>query len=477
MKLLSYLKIVLIVVIGMPLYSVLPEMGTADHAYCHVFVDRTTVIILPEVAAEVFIATPEIADVHLSSTKMLYIIGKKQGTTSLVVSNGKGKIILERTIQVHFDRERLKKILAESLKEEKIEIQEAAEGVILQGSVSTAAAVDTAIKIAKSFVGEKSQIINNLTVDSPLQINLRVKIIEVDRTVKNSLGINWDATLKGGNFAFGTFTGTQFINNSWTKKSGLVPNLPFTLDAGSGTGNNFALKFQSPQAILNSLLTALESEGLVTTLAEPNLTAISGQSATFLSGGELGILMPSTLGSAPSVEYKSYGISLEFKPVVLDKGRINIYVKPEVSFPDYSSGVTISNGAGGTTTIPNILTRRAETVVELGSGESFVIAGLLYNDLNNQLQKVPGLGDLPGIGALFRQASVNRQDTEVMIVVTPYIVEPLNGNVPSTPVDGLKYSSLNDVFFHNRLIDPNAAEFEKGADKLAGDAGFSVEEA
>lgn len=435
------------------------------------YVDQTKIIRLSEKVSEVFIANPEIADVHLSQSKNVYVIGKKAGTTSLIVSNAEGKVLLEKAIRVQLDYDQLRSLLKENLKDEKITLHQTAVGLILQGTVSSIEALDTALKITKSFASEKSNIVNNLTVSSPLQINLKVKIIEISRKIKNSLGINWDATLKSGNFAVGTFTGTAFANPAWFKGAGLLSSQPFALTGM--TGNNLALKVQAPQGTLNTLLSALESEGLLTTLAEPNLTAISGQSATFLSGGELGILMPASVGSPPSVEYKPYGISLEFKPTVLNKGRINIHVKPEVSTPDYSNAVTVSNGTT-TTVIPNILTRRAETVVELGSGESFVIAGLLYNDLANTVNEVAGLAKVPVLGALFRNTSADRTDTEVMIVVTPYIVKPINGQPIATPIDGLKYSNLGDMFFKGTTIESDAA-LENN--KLAGDAGFAIEEA
>jgi pilus assembly protein CpaC len=419
-------------------------------------------------AAEVYIADASIADVQLTKPDQLFIFARRIGTTSLLVLDDKGQPLYKKSIEVVFNLKRLQAVIDNMAGPGVVRIIALPTGVVLEGMVDNATTLSNVVRVANNYMVKDATVINNLTVKSPAQVNLRVKIIEVQRTVTNSLGINWDSAFGDGKITFGTFSGARFLTASDASRrpftlSGIATT-PYQTVAGAArfTGGNFDLA---------ALITALESEGLLSVLAEPNLTTISGQPASFLSGGELGVPLP---GDPPSLLYKSYGVSLSFTPTVLSDNRINIKVKPEVSSPDFTNSFKLD----ANTTIPNIVTRRAETTVELSSGQSFVIAGLLQNSVNNQTQALPGLGDIPLLGRLFHSDSFSRADTEVIIIVTPYIVEPItHGKVPS-PLDGLQHTSFGErnlSYNLTRATPPGMQVVNQDKEAQTKRAGFQVE--
>jgi len=291
------------------------------------------------------------------------------------------------------------------------------QGALLTGTVPDAATADRIVQTAQKTIGG-IPLANQLQVTGPFQVNLRVRVAEVNRSVMRTLGFDWNVVSKVGSVAFGLQTG-----NLATAAAGSTV-LQSTVDSIFGT---VASKHANGAAAIE----AMASEGLVSLLAEPNLTAESGTTATFLAGGEIPVPIAQGLGST-SVDYKQYGVSISFTPTVLATGHINLKVHPEVSTLDPANSVQFAVSGTATSTIPALTTRRAETTVDLASGQSFAVAGLIQNDNNNSIQKLPGVGDLPVIGALFRSEQFTRNQTELVIIVTPYVVRPTG---PATPPD------------------------------------------
>jgi pilus assembly protein CpaC len=334
--------------------------------------------------------------------------------------------------------------------------------VLLTGTVAAPGDVEEAQRLVQAFVGEKTQVISRLKTATPMQVSLHVKIAEVSRDLVKQVGVNLLSRDTTGGFLFGIAQGRNIGTIGNQDISGLpkldassifgLPSgslsLPFDPTTGqfiAQPGTLFDLKnlgVSGKTAIsaaghvfgmdLAAAIDLSENDGLVTTLAEPNLTALSGETASFLAGGEIPVPISEGLGSV-SVTYKQYGVSLAFTPTVLAGGRISMRVRPEVSQLTSTGSVTL-NGF----TIPGIASRRAETTVELGSGQSFMIGGLLSNTHTNSIDKAPFLGDLPILGSLFRSNSFRRAETELVIVVTPYLVKPVSANQIALPTDGYK---------------------------------------
>jgi pilus assembly protein CpaC len=271
---------------------------------------------------------------------------------------------------------------------------------------------------------------------SPSQVQLRVRVAEVSRNVLKQFGINWNALFSTGKFLFGIATANPIIVGT----SLLASTRPTDSIFGS---------FNSGSLDINGLIDALDDNGLITVLAEPNLTAVSGKPATFLAGGEFPIIVPDSDGRV-TIEFKQFGVSLGFTPTILSENRISLHVKPEVSQLSTAGAIRIDNF-----TIPSLTTRRAETTVELGNGQSFAIAGLLQNNIRHDIDKFPGLGDLPVLGTLFRSDRFQRDETELVIIVTPYIVRPVSSQKLALPTDGMVPPTDEDRILHGRLYRPS----------------------
>ncbi|HEU5482901.1 MAG TPA: type II and III secretion system protein family protein, partial [Sphingomicrobium sp.] len=296
----------------------------------------------------------------------------------------------------------------------------------LTGTVASPEDVEEAQRLVQAYVGEGTEVISRLKTAVPLQVTLRVKIAEVSRSLLKSIGVNL-LTETGGKFSIGIAQGQGiFLPPPESDDPNIVPKI-LRSPVGStlsGVGRLFGMDIMSS-------LDLAEADGLVTTLAEPNLTALSGETASFLAGGEFPIPVSQSLG-AVAIEYKQYGVALAFTPIVLADGRISMRVRPEVSELSSEGSIRL-NGFE----VPALTTRRAETTVELGSGQSFMLAGLLRNTNTNSIDKAPFLGDLPILGALFRSTSFRRQETELVIIVTPYLVRPTSGRL-ALPTDGYR---------------------------------------
>jgi pilus assembly protein CpaC len=372
-------------------------------------------------AASVFIADPKIADIQVKSPMLIYVIGKAPGETTLYAVDEHNAMLANMGVSVRYDETSLRQDLKRLLPGSDIGISTSNNALVLSGTVGSAADGENAKNIAARFVPDQDHILNTMQVDAPNQVNLRVRIAEVSRDIIKQFGFNWSSGNKGpGNFAFGLSTGTA--SQTGTTASSIA--------SASGAAGNLFASFATHSIDINVLMDALDSEGLIKTLAEPNLTAISGAPASFLAGGEFPVPVPQALG-VTTVDYKKFGVSLSFVATITDGGRINLVVKPEVSELSTQGEITL-NGS----TIPALTTRRTETTVDLASGQSFAIAGLLQNDITQTIQKFPGLGNLPVLGALFRSDSFERKETELVVIVTPYIVRPVSNRRLAAPTDG-----------------------------------------
>lgn len=423
-------------------------------------------ISLDRAAASVFVGNPDLADVHVQSPTIIYIFAKKPGRTNLFALDAKGKVLLNSPVDIKHDVRGLEDALKNLDPSLNLRAESLQEGIVLTGRAPTANVSEDARRITSLYVDE-GKIFNRIVVEGATQINLRVQIAEVARSVTKQLGVNWENFLNIDNFAVGLGTGRDILDGT-----GVIPR--------TGTQSIGFLGFDDGQTSINSAIDALEEEGLVTVLAEPNLTALSGESASFLAGGEFPIPVPQEDG-AITIEYKEFGVSLDFTPNIVGNNRINLKVKPEVSQLSSASAINV-----GGTFIQSLITRRAETTVELASGQSFVLGGLLNADTDNNIAKTPLLGDLPIIGALFRSTSFQKNETELVIIVTPYLVKPVNSRI-AMPTDGYVPPNNADLYRDGNNFRPTIKEDAEKAPssdksataekpvKLVGPAGFIME--
>lgn len=376
---------------------------------------------LARAAGTVFVADPKIADVQVKSPRLVYLFAKAPGVTTLFAVDRGEQVLASVQIRVTHELERLRDTIKRLHPKARVTVDTAGEQVILEGRVRAASAAEDIRRVAEAYAGKPENVINRIAVDAPVQVNLRVRVAEVTRDVDKQLGFNWSAIGSLGGLSLGLSTANPFSSSVATQ----------TLSAGGGIGN----------WDLNAVVDALEEEGLVTVLAEPNLTAMTGETASFLAGGEFPILVPDSDGRV-TIEFKKFGVSLAFTPTILGENRVNLHVRPEVSQLSNTNAVTLNNFE-----VPSLTTRRAETVVELGSGQSFAVAGLIQNNVTHSINKFPGLGDIPVLGSLFKSDRFQRAESELVIIVTPYIVRPVSMAQLMAPTDGLQSPTDKERIF------------------------------
>jgi len=371
--------------------------------------------------SDVFVANDSVADVQVRSPTQLYVFGRAAGTTTVYATDRAGRVIYSANVRVGQNLGSVDELLDLAMPDADIQATPLAGMVLLTGTVGQPSDAAEAERLVQSFVGEGTQVVSRLRTATPQQVMLRVTIAEVSRSLTREFGVNLQAAANG--FFFGR--GRAFLDDA-----GLV--VPSSADGSILAASGNLLGLDTLGAVdLN------ENNGLVTILAEPTLTALSGETASFLAGGEFPIPVSQSLGSV-TIEYKQFGVGLAFSPIVLENGRISMRVRPEVSELSSEGSITL-NGFE----VPALVTRRSETTIELGSGQSMVIAGLLRNSGNNSIERTPFLGRLPVLGALFRSNNFRRNETELVVVVTPYLVRPVNASQISLPTDG--YRHANDL--------------------------------
>lgn len=436
---------------------------------------------LPRAAASVIAAEPRIARVEPTSPTSLFVMAVAAGRTTVVATAEDGTAVAEYEVTVtpgafepSGNREPLpsaavvERAIRGALRGAGAVTVTAAgrNGFVLSGTVATASDAQRAETIARVFAGDERTVINNLQLLSAIQVNVRVRIAEVSRQITRDLGFNWRAFGQTGNWLVGLRTGPSALS-----VVGAV------LGAGSSLATSpsrLALGYQTGSFDINAVVDALAADQLISILAEPNLTAQSGETASFLAGGEFPIPIAAGNNGQITIEFKQYGVSLAFVPTVLSPERVNLRVRPEVSELTEQGAVTIPlAGTGATVTIPALAVRRAETTVELGSGQSFAIAGLLQRNSRQNDSGILGIGEIPVLGALFRSDRFQRNETELVIIVTPYLVRPVSDpGVLAAPTDGFRPATdIDRILFQRQLArGSNAPQLQSRPD-----AGFILE--
>lgn len=423
--------------IATPMTAPLPVMAQTVHASprdtVQIATGRGRLVTLNAPMSDIFVADSEIADVQVRSPTQLWVFGKKAGETTVYATTKAGRVIYSATVRIGNNFDSVQSMLATAMPEADITATTMNGFVLLTGTVAAPDDAAEAERLAQAFVGEGTKVLSRLKTATPLQVNLQVRIAEVSRSFSKNIGVNLASMDSTGGFQFGVGQGRGFYPQ-------YTPGGPLGVGTEATDGVTAVTKgalgtslFGAGKLLGLDILGALdlgEQNGQVSTLANPNLTALSGETGSFLAGGEIPIPISQGLG-AVAIEYKQYGVSLAYTPTVLSDGRISLRVRPEVSQLSAAGSVTFSG-----TTIPALTTRRAETTVELGSGQSLMIGGLLQNSHDNSIEKAPGLGDIPILGALFRSNSFQRRETELVIVITPYLVKPVNANEIRLPTDG-----------------------------------------
>jgi pilus assembly protein CpaC len=395
----------------------------------HVPRDKSLSFRLPGPASRIVIAQPEIAKVTATSDASFYVQGIEFGSTNMLVYSRSGQLAEVIDIRVGYDAEGLQQDLVAAFPNEPIRVRNLGEVLMLNGEVSNSGVQLSAEKIAEKYAPES--IISRLTIQNSQQVILEVRILEANRSMLQDLGVN----LSIFNGSFSVLTGQGLIGLN-------PPHGVITSRGGSGS------------TTIDSQLQALEEKGALRTLAKPNLVAISGQKASFLAGGEFPFPVPADLNKI-AIEFRPYGVKLNFTPNVQDNGWIRLAVEPEVSQLDYNNALTVNDFV-----VPALTVRRANTTLELKPGDTFAMAGLFQNSYENGIQQFPGLGNLPVLGALFRSARFKRSESELLIIVTPRLATPADRQIPA--IDSLpgKEPSLKDLYLkgqsHDRPMAPTS---------------------
>ncbi|MFL6838473.1 MAG: type II and III secretion system protein family protein [Bradyrhizobium sp.] len=402
--------------------------GQMNARFLSLGIGKSVVIDLPRDIKDVLVADPKIANAVVRSAQRAYIIGAAVGQTNIVFFDSAGQQIAAYDIAVKRDLNGVRAALRQSLPNSDIQIDGVGEGVVLTGTAASPIDAQQAGDLAARLVGGADKVVNSIAVRGRDQVMLKVTVAEVARNIIKQLGIDLSANLNYG-------TAVVNFNN----------NNPFTALGRSLTTNNLTGSFGATPSV-TATLRAMESAGVVRTLAEPNLTAISGESATFIAGGEFPVPAgyacdPVTHVCTTQISFKKFGISLNFTPVVLTEGRISLRVMTEVSELSNENSITI-NQSGSSLTVPSIKTRRAETTLEIPSGGAMAMAGLIQEQTKQAINGLPGLAQLPVLGTLFRSRDYVNNQTELMVLVTPYVVRAVAQKDLSRPDDG--FAAVSD---------------------------------
>lgn len=416
-------------------------------------IHRSELISLPSDIKEVIVANPNVADIYVHGTNKVSIVGKAIGSTNLRVLGSDNNVLRTLGVRVSYDLPGIRQTLHQLFPYEDIAVQPVNNNLALTGMVSSPAVAAKAVQVVNEYLlpmDEKQRprgtgfalantmatsnadtgVINMLKVTSGQQVLLRVRVGEMQRTALKQLGINW-----------------RVVNpDSITAATGLLVGAPAgSLPVRSDTFAGIAGTVNKGGTSITAMLDALERNNLFKLLAEPNLVAMSGEEAEFLAGGEFPIPLQAQ-DEQITIQFKEFGVSVKFLPKVLSDARIRISVAPEISELSDEGAIELQGF-----TIPALTTRRAKTTVELAPGESFMIAGLLRDQSQTTIDQIPGLGELPVLGALFRSTDFQRNETELVIAVTPYLVDPLTGDEVRLPTDGYRHSSMMEQFFYGAL--------------------------
>ncbi|MEE2690501.1 MAG: type II and III secretion system protein family protein [Pseudomonadota bacterium] len=429
--------------------------------------NKAAIVDLPRAASDVLVSQPSIVDAVVRSPRRVYLLGLSVGQTNAFFFDTEGHQILNLEIQVERDLDALTGLYRKLMPDARIEAEAVNDNVVLRGSVQNSAQATNAAEIAARFVGDVQKVVTMLSIRQPEQVMLKVRVVEMQRQLMKQLGVSNSGTVQLNNAAF-AFGASNLVGAAGGLESGVtVPRI--------GDLQDLEVTFE-----------ALESNGLVRILAEPNLTAVSGESAKFLAGGEFPVPVGQD-NEGITIEFKEFGVGLGFSPVVLDKGRISLKIQTEVSevttdnaflvpgafIVDPNTGQVTSTG---NLTIPGLAVRRANTTVELPSGGSLVMAGLLQQDMRQTIEGVPGLKDTPVLGQLFRSRNFTNNETELVIIVTPYLVDPTHESKLTDPAAGsVAATDLQAILLGKMLSTYGHAGSTAGEKTLQGPLGFILD--
>lgn len=415
-------------------------------------VGEGTLVRLPRPSLSIFIADPDVADVQVPSPSGIFVMGKKTGTTTLYAVDQNNTVVLRRTVVVRHNIQAIQELLKDRFPTQNFALASAPGSLMISGSADSPEQVNAIAATVTPMLAKDEKLINNIALRRATQVHLRVRIAEVSRDINQQFGVNWQALLNPGNVVAGILNGRDFYDDD--KKRYVLPTDSWSILGGYKVG----------QYNVQAMIDALDAEGLVSVMAEPNLTAVSGQTASFLAGGEFPVPVAQSNTNSISVEFKPFGVALDFTPTVLSNNRISLNVRPEVSEINPANSIVI-NGLS----IPGLTVRRVNTTVELASGQSFAIGGLLQNNMHDAVSKFPGLGDLPVLGKLFSSQNYRNSKSELVVIVTAYVVRPADADAFQTPLQSLKPAGDVEKVVQNRLgIDPLAPS----SPRLMGAAGF-----
>jgi len=475
-----------------------PAGGTIDRTV-KVGLDKSLVLDLPRDARDILVSNPDIADAVIRTPRRIYVTGVKVGQSNVIVFDRAGQQIVSLNLQVERDTGELSGLLQRLIPDSDITVEIVSDNIVLTGTVKNAADSQKAQDLANVFANggaqaqpaaaagsggsgaaasggvqislasaapttPQSQVVNMLTIEGEDQVHLKVTVAEVQRNVAKQLGITMNGDINIGSITTCGLTGTTCTAPSTLGN-------PFGANNRSLSSNALSIGFNDGVSGLSATLQALQETGMIKTLAEPTLTAISGEDASFLAGGEFPVPTGRDSSGNVTIEFKPFGVALSFTPVVLSEGRISLHVKTEVS--EISNAVTVQLGSN--LVIPGLDVRRAESTMELPSGGSMVLGGLLQDSVRESIAAMPGLGQLPVLGPLFRSRDFQRNQTELVIIVTPYLVKPVPRDALATPDQGFAPASdaqavlLGNI---NRVYGGPSNKPASYADQYKGHVGF-----
>ncbi len=434
------------------------QAASANGRNIDVGLNKSMVIETPRDVRDVLVSSPSVADAVVRTPRRVYILGMAIGQANVILFDGDGNQIASFDVNVARDNASLAALLRRMIPSSSIRVDGVGEGVALSGSVQRPADAEKAMDLAATYVGDRKKVSNYISVEAREQVQIRVTVAEVERSIIKQLGIQM-----GGALSRGVFTSAGQISN------------PFSVALQNLSKSAVGVSVGGTENYLSTVVQAMERNGLIRTLAEPNLTAISGEKADFLAGGEFPIPVGLDDGKV-MVEFKQYGVALSFRPIVLSENRISLQIKSEVS--EISSDQTVTVGDAKTQlSIPGLRTRRSSTTLELPSGGTMAMAGLLRDEVRKNIDGFPYLKDLPILGALFRSRDYKRNQTELVFFVTPYIVQPVAKSKLALPTKNVQPSSdMNDIFLGalTRRYDMTGGNGRRGV-KYNGRFGYSYE--
>jgi pilus assembly protein CpaC len=449
--------------------------GQSINQHLTLGLNKAAIIELDADAKDVLVSSPDIADAIVKSPRRIFLLGTKTGQTNAFFFDGRGHQVLSLDIRVEKDVADLAAMIKANLPNSAIKVAALNDNVVLSGRVASASEATRAADLAASFAGDPKKVVNMLSVSDGEQVMLRVHVSEMQRQIAKQFGVNLAGVkiINGTPLALSTSNPFGLLGSALSDLSG--GQLGQVCQGLESTANNPLAVLQTTGGTchignnVQGALKALETVGLLHTLAEPNLTAVSGETAKFLAGGEFPVPGGRDQQGNISITFKQFGVGLSFTPVVLSGGRISLQISTEVSELTNTGALTLTSvgTVGGAVTIPALNVRRAETTVELPSGGSFAIAGLMQHTSKQQIDAFPGVKDLPVLGALFRSRDFQNSETELVVMVTPYLVNPVAEAALAMPTDGfitptdpetLLLGKLNTVYKKSaKPITPEAA--------------------